>query len=312
MRMGFKTCAQVSAAACLLLVGCNRGKRHKKAVSEASAATTEILALLPQDTALVFAMAPKVLVTSPLFAGQKRAISAGIGPVFAEFKETCDIDLLSDIYSGVFAVGNDDEDVILGVRGAFDRKKVEACITAMGGAVQDDVYQPMGEGFDVYFHWPDANTVVISTAQHDFSAEATAERFTNNSEMMSLVSKVDLGGAFWTVGSGEIASEFWLEDEMQSVPPGFTLPKTGYLGLVIESGISATGALYFASEDEATSAGQLVEVARTALRSMPGGGGLSKALTSTTSGTQLKLDFSLSNQDLQELGPALMPLMEDL
>lgn len=211
----------------------------------ASGATGDMLSHLPKDSAGVVGVSWSKARSSELFKKYEKQLLANVPGEVEKIKTDCGIDLLEDIKTVVVAGHTTPENSIVAVKGSFDQAKVEECIKKMGGTTEGGAYTIEGDTTNA--HWAAADTVLISEGltADKIKAAASGGSLKDNAELMGLVGKVDTSATVWAAGT---------------VPPeaagamgamGGKPPKSAYLSLSVDSGVSAKVGLVFGNGDEA-------------------------------------------------------------
>ncbi len=229
----------------------------KKDGGGASGSSADMLSYMPTDTSVVISISAKQATGSALFKKYQKKIMENAGSDLADFKEKCAIDAMTDVHNIVigFASMQKPDDAVVAVKGNFDKKKAEECVTKMGGKVDGStITSPDGDTMNVV--WAASDTLVFSKGRtaEQLQAAGKGANVKSNKELSELIGKADSSATIWVAGMipAELAG---------NMPPMMgTPPKAGFLSLTVDSGVSAKVGMIFASDDEAKAMATVVEM----------------------------------------------------
>ncbi len=212
----------------------------------ASGASGDMLSFLPKASQGVVGVSWAKARSSALFKSYEDKLLKEMPEEIEKIKTECGIDLLADINTIVIAANSSEKDAIVAIKGDFDQKKVEECVTKMDGTVKDGAYTIDGDVTNAY--WPSKDTLLISEglSSEKIKAAAADGSVKDNKELMSLIGKVDTSATIWAAGN--VPAEAGGAMGMM----GGTPPKSAYLSLVIDSGIAAKVGMVFEKAEDAT------------------------------------------------------------
>lgn len=287
------TTLALSALAFAPTSACKKDKSGGNGVSGGSA---DMLGSMPKDSAAVIGISWSKARDSALFKKYEEKLMTGdAADEAAEMKEKCGIDMMADLKTIILAPGksmqDDEKDVTVAVKGNFDKAKVEACITKMGGTVADGVYTKDGKPINVY--WPSADTIVLSPKYSVEQLKAFASASVkDNAELMALIGKVDSGATIWAAGM--------VPPELGAMTGGMAKAPTGaYLTLNINSGINATLGGVFESEDDAKGAAGALNMVLPMAKQQAAG--MLDDISSEQSGKSIILKAKISGEQINKL-----------
>jgi hypothetical protein len=231
---------------------------QKEGGGGASGSSGDMLSYMPQDSSVIVGFSVKKATTSALFKKHQDKIMANASKELAEMKEKCGIDMMADMNSVVIAVGQNlqnPDDAVIGVKGNFNQKKIEDCVTKMGGKVEGSVMtSPDGDIMNAF--WAAKDTILISKGKTADAIKASKEgkSVKQNKDLMTLIGKVDSGATLWVAGT--------IPPEVGGMMGGMggTPPKSGFLSLNIDSGVDAKIGMIFNTEDEAKGMSTMIEM----------------------------------------------------
>ncbi len=261
----------------------------------ASGATGDMLSFLPKDSTGVVGISWSKARSSSLFKTYEKELLANIPGEVEKIKTECGIDLLADINTFVVAVNSNPDNSIIAIKGAFDQAKVEGCVTKMGGTVDKGAYTIDGQTNNA--HWASKDTMLMSqglTAEKIKSA-ASAGSLKDNSEIMGLVGKVDTSATVWAAGM--IPKE--AAGAMGAM--GGKPPKSAYLSLSVDSGLSAKVGLVFESGDEANAIKGQLDMVLGMGKGQPELKDIIEGVSANVDGSSLVVKAKLSGKQLDKL-----------
>lgn len=270
----------------------------KKDGGGGAAGSSDMLSYLPKDSSAVVGVGWSKATKSELFKKYQDKVLAKAGDELAEMKEKCGIDMIADMSNIVVAVGanpQDEDAIVAGIKGKFDQKKIEECVTKMGGKVEGTVYtDDKGEPLNAF--WASSDTVILSKGltADEIKALVSGGSVKDNKDLMELIGKVDSGAAFWLAGMvpAELAGQ---------MGPMGTPPKAGYLSLNVTSGIDAKVGLLFNSEDEAKGLSTMIDMGINMGKQQPGMKEILDGVSSSQSGNTITIKAKVSGEQLTKL-----------
>ncbi len=270
----------------------------KKEGGGASGASADMLSYIPKDTSAVIGISWSKARASALFKKyESKLMTEEVTKNVNEMKEKCGIDIMADLTTVVVSPGKDiqdESDVIIAIKGKFDKAKVEACITKMEGTVADGVYTIDGEPMNAY--WPAADTMLFSKGMtaEAMKGSVSGGSVKDNAELMGMIKKVDSGAALWAAGM--------IPPEAAGMMGGMGKPpKGGYLTLNVDSGIDAALGLVFNSEDDAKGMASMITMGLSMGKGQPGMKEILDGVSSNQSGSNITIKAKLSGDQLEKL-----------
>jgi hypothetical protein len=269
----------------------------KKDKGGASGSSSDMLSYMPKDSTVVVGIAWSKATSSALFKKYQDKLLANAGDEMKEMKEKCGIDMIADMGNIVVAVGDfkNPDNAVIGVKGKFDQKKIEECVTKMGGKVEGSVYtDDKGDAMNAF--WASSDTVLISKGltADKIKASAAGGSVKDNKDIMALIAKVDSGATLWVAGMvpAEAASQ---------MGPMGTPPKSGYLSLNVDSGVGAQVGMIFNSEDDAKGLSTMIEMGINMGKQQPGMKEILDSVTSTQTGDTITIKAKVTGEQLTQL-----------
>ena len=271
----------------------------KKDGGGASGSSSDMLSYMPTDSSIVVGFSVTKATKSELFKKYQDKIMADAGKEMAEMKEKCGIDMMTDMSNVVIAMGKnmqDPDSAVIGVKGNFDQKKIEECVTKMGGKVEGTVMtSPDGDTMNTF--WASSDTVLISKGltSDAIKAHKDGKSVKENKDLMELIGKVDSSATLWVAGT---------------IPPeaggmmgamGGTPPKSGYLTLNVDSGLDAKVGMIFNSEDEAKGMSTMIEMGINMGKQQEGMKDILGNVSSSQSGNNITIKAKITGAQLTAL-----------
>lgn len=264
----------------------------------ASGSSSDMLSYMPKDSSVIIGFSVKKATSSALFKKYQDKVMEDAGKELAEMKEKCNIDMMADMNSLVVAIGDiqNPDNAVIGVKGNFDQKKIEECVTKMGGKVEGSVMtSPDGDIMNAF--WAAKDTILISKGMTADAIKASKDGASvkQNKDLMELIGKVDSGATVWVAGM--------IPPEAAGMmgPMGGTPPKSGYLSLNIDSGVSANVGMVFNSEDEAKAMSTMLEMVMGMGKSKPELKEILDAVSTTQQGTTLTIKAKVTGDQMAKL-----------
>jgi hypothetical protein len=270
----------------------------KKDGGGASGSSSDMLSYMPKDSSIVVGLSWSKATGSELFKKFQDKILADAKDELAEMKEKCGIDMVADMSNVVVAVGKNmqnPDDAVIGIKGKFDQKKIEECVTKMGGKVEGTVYtDDKGEAMNAF--WASSDTVLISKGltADKIKASASGASVKDNKELMELIGKVDSGATLWVAGT--IPPE-----AAGMMGPMGTPPKSAYLSLNVTSGLDAKVGMIFNSEDDAKGLSTMIEMGLNMGKQQPGMKEILDNVSSKQSGANITINAKITGEQLTKL-----------
>lgn len=259
--------------------------------------SADMLSYMPTESSVVVGFSVTKATKSELFKKYQDKVLADAGDKISEMKEKCGIDMMTDMKNVVVSMGKDMQDekgMVIGIKGNFDQKKIEECVTKMGGTMEGTV-MTSAEGKKTNMFWAASDTVVLSPGitADALKAHKDGKSVKENKELMALIGKVDSSATVWIAGM--------VPAEAGGMLPMGTPPKSGYLSLNVDSGIDAKVGLNFGSEDEAKGMSTMIEMGLTQGKQMPGMKDILGNVSATQSGSSIVITAKVSGDQLKTL-----------
>ncbi len=267
----------------------------KKEGGGASGSSGDMLSFMPKASEGVIGISWAKARSSALFKSYQDKLLKEMPEEIEKIKTECGIDLMADINTIIIAANSSQKDALIAVKGAFDQKKVEECVTKMGGTVKDGAYTIEGEITNAY--WPSSDTVVMSEglSSEKIKAAAADGSVKDNKDLMSLIGKVDTSATVWA--AGKVPAEAGGAMGMM----GGSAPKSAYLSLVVDSGINATVGMVFEKSEEATSLNAKMTMMLEMGKGQPQFKELLGGVSSKVDGKTIIMKAKLSGDQLKDL-----------
>jgi hypothetical protein len=258
----------------------------------------DMLSYMPKDSSMVVGLAWSKATKSELFKKFQDKILAEAKEDIDKMKDKCGIDMIADMSNIVVAVGKNmqnPDDAVIGVKGKFDQKKIEECVTKMGGKVEGTVYtDENGEAMNAF--WASKDTVLISKGltADKIKASASGASVKDNKDLMELIGKVDSSATLWVAGTVP-------PEAAGMMGPMGTPPKSAYLSLNVTSGLSAKVGMIFNSEDEAKGLSTMISAGINMGKQQPGMKEILENVSSEQSGANITIKAKISGEQLTQL-----------
>jgi len=260
-----------------------------------SGSSGDMLSFMPKASEGVIGISWAKARSSALFKSYEEKLLKEMPPEIEKIKTECGIDLMADINTIVIAANSSQKDALIAVKGAFDQKKVEECVTKMGGTVKDGAYTIEGDVTNAY--WPSSDTIIISEglSSEKIKAAAADGSVKDNKDLMGLIGKVDTSATVWA--AGKVPAEAGGAMGMMGGSP----PKSAYLSLVVDSGVSATVGMVFEKSEDATSLNAQMTMMLEMGKGQPQFKELLGGVSSKVDGKAIIIKAKLSGDQLKEL-----------
>lgn len=269
----------------------------KKDGGGGAAGSSDMLSYMPKDSTIVVGLAWSKATKSDLFKKFQDKILAEAKSDIDKMKEKCNIDMIADMGNIVVAVKStqNPDDIVVGVKGKFDQKKIEECVGKMGGKVEGTVYTDEdGEAMNAF--WASKDTVLISKGltADKIKASASGASVKDNKDLMELIGKVDSSATLWIAGTvpAEAAG---------MMGPMGTPPKSAYLSLNVTSGLDAKVGMIFNSEDEAKGLSTMITAGINMGKGQPGMKEILDNVSSEQSGANITIKAKVTGEQLTQL-----------
>lgn len=312
-----------AAALMLTAPACQKGAGGGGKVEGAAA---DALPSLPKETSLVFGINLGKFRDSKLFGMLQGAIPAEGKTQLQQFKDTCNIDFMSDIDSVIVAGGgNMDKDrMLVLVKGKWNEDKVGKCAAAMGPKMGKNItvakdgavttYTEEGQ-HPVHIAWSgDTAMLTPASMQGDktYLADLLKQKSTvkDNPGFMEVFGKADTGATLFLAvlapESGQMA------DGLNKMSGGTEKVKAAWFSLHLGKDLDANGGMRLSSDAEAKAVADRFTKELEGAKKDPNMGQYLKSLAVTTAGSEVGIKIALSEKEvdqLLEMAKQMLPML---
>ncbi len=266
----------------------------------ASGSSSDMISYMPMDSSLIVGISVEKARSSALFKKYQEMIMSKAGEGLESVKEKCGIDVLTVVNTVVLALAKDPNNPdasVFGIKGNFDKKKVEECVTKLGGKVEGSTFVgPNGKTLHVF--WASSDTILISKelTADKIKASKDGASVKQNKDLMGLIGKVDSKATLW-IAAGTLPPD--ISGMMGGM--GNTPPKSGFVSLNIDGGVDLKVGLIFNSDDEAKAMATMIDLGINMGKGQPGMKDALEAVSSTQDGKTIVITAKISSEQISGL-----------
>jgi hypothetical protein len=308
------------------LLGCSKTQPAGSGAGKIEGAAASALDTLPQETAVVVGFSWTKFKESKLYGMLQSVLPEESKQQLQQFKDTCNIDFLSDVHSIIIASGgNMDRDRSLMLfKGNWDEDKVSKCAAAMGPKLGKPVtttkdgaittYAVEGEQ-PVHVAWSGDTAMLTPAAMQGdktYLADLLKQKSTlkANKAFMDILAKTDTAATFYAAAIPPENAE--MSQMMGQMTGGSEKLTAGWITVKLGKDLDAYGGMRFATDAEAKSVAERMNKELDGARADTTAGEYLKSLTVTQTGTDVAFKWVLSEQQvdqLLEMAKQMLPML---
>jgi DNA-binding protein len=224
-----------------------------------------------------------------------------------KFKDKCGIDPITDLEQIVLSY-KDMTNFVVALKVKFDQAKAESCIKEMGGELSKagDLLQAVIDGDTKYIKWS-KGVALVGTSPESLAKAGEGGGLAGNKEIMAFISKADTKAAIW--GAGRLPAEITRSMDFGQLGGGAP-PEGFYFSVDTGKELTFTAAAIFPDAEDVKKIKALLDLGLMMAGSDEQIGPVLKKLKIDTSGKELKISLSLTEDEIKKLGamaPGMLP-----
>ncbi len=305
MTLSSRKIIPVLVSIALAAVACSKGGGGAKAAGDA-------MGYLPKDSSLVIGINFEAIRGSKLFKEFQPKLDEAMAKEegFKKLKDTCKLDVTSEVKSMLIALGKDPNDqtgafvVVAGLNKSAANKCVDD-LKAKGEKVErkDDgaLTSYTVDGEPLWVWWAGDDMLVTSPGAKDSPDKLKAlagggAKLKDNAEVMGMVGKASTSSMLWAAGAIPDMPEMgMIESQLGGKPSAM------YFSIDVPEGLDAKGGFQFADDATAGKVKQNVDTQLAAAKGQPMVGAYLNGVKVEQSGKDVKIAATLSADDVKTL-----------